>query len=74
MPMMLLPLVPAAFQPVDAPSPPQPSTGVYRLPYGDGTQLKVFDDTRTHRPRARIDRSPLVARSLIASLLLRPGG
>jgi len=55
MPMMILPLVLAAFQTAEAPPPPQPSTGLYRLPYADGTQVKVFDDTRTHRPRARID-------------------
>ncbi len=53
MPMMLLPFVLAAFQAAEVP--PQPSTGIYRLPYGDATQVKVFDDTRTHRPRARID-------------------
>lgn len=55
MPMMMLPLVLAVVQTAEAPPPPQPSTGVYRLPYGDGTRVKVFDDTRTHRPRARVD-------------------
>lgn len=55
MPMMVLPLALIAFQAAEAPSPPQSSTGVYRLPYADGTRVKVFDDTRTHRPRARID-------------------
>lgn len=31
------------------------SQGVYRLPYADGTQVKVFDDFITHRPRGRVD-------------------
>lgn len=52
MPLMLLPVA-LALQAPEAP--PQPSTGIYRLPYADGTRVKVFDDTRTHRPRARID-------------------
>jgi murein DD-endopeptidase MepM/ murein hydrolase activator NlpD len=52
MPLMFLPFALAALQ---APEAPPPSAGVYRLPYADGTQLRVFDDTRTHRPRARID-------------------
>ena len=55
MPTMFLPFVLAALQTAETPPPPQPSTGVYRLPYADGTSLRVFDDTRTHRPRARID-------------------
>ena len=54
MPMTLLLLALFALQTAEAP-PPQPGTGIYRLPYADGTQMKVFDDTRTHRPRARID-------------------
>lgn len=53
MPLILLPVALAALQAPEAP--PQPSTGIYRLPYADGTRVKVFDDTRTHRPRARID-------------------
>lgn len=52
MPLMLLPFALAALQTSET---PPPSVGVYRLPYADGTQLRVFDDTRTHRPRARID-------------------
>lgn len=35
----------------DAPA----SAGSYRLPYADGTTVKVFDDFDTHRPRGRID-------------------
>ena len=31
------------------------SLGVYRLPFADGTTVKVFDDFSTHRPRGRID-------------------
>ena len=55
MPMMLLPFVLAVLQTAGAAPPLQPSGGVYRLPYADGTQVKVFDDTRTHRPRPAID-------------------
>lgn len=32
-----------------------PSTGLYRLPYADGTTVEVFDDVVTHRPIGRID-------------------
>lgn len=31
------------------------SQGLYRLPYLDGTAVKVFDDFATHRPRGRVD-------------------
>jgi murein DD-endopeptidase MepM/ murein hydrolase activator NlpD len=31
------------------------SLGVYRLPFSDGTMVKVFDDFSTHRPRGRVD-------------------
>lgn len=31
------------------------SHGLYRLPFADGTQVKVFDDFTTHRPRGRVD-------------------
>jgi murein DD-endopeptidase MepM/ murein hydrolase activator NlpD len=39
---------------------PQPggsnaSAGLYRLPYADGTAVKVFDDFVSHRPVGRID-------------------
>jgi murein DD-endopeptidase MepM/ murein hydrolase activator NlpD len=32
-----------------------PSEGSYRLPYLDGTNVKVFDDFSTHRPQGRVD-------------------
>lgn len=38
-----------------APVAPTPSEGLYRLPFEDGTKVKVFDDFRTHRPVGRID-------------------
>lgn len=31
------------------------SAGTYRLPYADGTVVKVFDDFGTHRPKAALD-------------------
>lgn len=31
------------------------STGVYRLPFADGTMVKVFDDFSTHRPNPALD-------------------
>jgi murein DD-endopeptidase MepM/ murein hydrolase activator NlpD len=33
----------------------QTSAGVYRLPYADGTVVKVFDDFSTHRPNPALD-------------------
>jgi murein DD-endopeptidase MepM/ murein hydrolase activator NlpD len=32
-----------------------PSQGAYRLPFADHTQVKVFDDARSHRPIGRLD-------------------
>jgi murein DD-endopeptidase MepM/ murein hydrolase activator NlpD len=32
-----------------------PSHGQYRLPYADGTTVKVFDDFTSHRPVGRVD-------------------
>jgi murein DD-endopeptidase MepM/ murein hydrolase activator NlpD len=32
-----------------------PSQTIYRLPFADGTHVKVFDDFFTHRPRGRND-------------------
>ena len=37
------------------PAPPAPSEGLYRIPYADGTRVRVFDDTGSHRPRGRLD-------------------
>ena len=34
---------------------PPMSEGRYRLPYADGTRVKVFDDFATHRPVGRVD-------------------
>ncbi len=31
------------------------SDNLYRLPYADGTSVKVFDDIRSHRPVGRVD-------------------
>lgn len=31
------------------------SAGRYRLPFADGTSVKIFDDFQSHRPRGRID-------------------
>ncbi|HZT03302.1 MAG TPA: M23 family metallopeptidase [Steroidobacteraceae bacterium] len=31
------------------------SRGLYRLPFADGTQVKIFDDFTTHSPRGRVD-------------------
>ena len=31
------------------------SRGLYRLPFADGTRVKVFDDFLTHRPKGRED-------------------
>jgi murein DD-endopeptidase MepM/ murein hydrolase activator NlpD len=39
----------------DAPLQSVASQGTYRLPYEDGTRVKVFDDFTTHRPPGRID-------------------
>ena len=39
-------------------APPEPaaqSVGQYRLPFADGTSVKVFDDFNTHRPVGRVD-------------------
>ena len=31
------------------------SAGLYRLPFADGTSVKVFDDFTSHRPKGRVD-------------------
>jgi len=38
-----------------APEPGPASAGMYRLPYADGTMVKVFDDFNTHQARRRLD-------------------
>lgn len=38
-----------------APPAPAPAQEAYRLPYADGTQVSVFDDTASHRPRGALD-------------------
>lgn len=38
-----------------AASAPAGSAGIYRLPFADGTSVRVFDDFSTHRPVGRID-------------------
>ncbi|HEX5461419.1 MAG TPA: M23 family metallopeptidase [Steroidobacteraceae bacterium] len=39
----------------DPPAATPRSEGMYRLPFADGTRVKVFDDFTTHRPRGRVD-------------------
>src|ERR1041385_1832302 len=39
----------------DAPATVDASQGEYRLPFANGTQVKVFDDFTSHRPRGRND-------------------
>ncbi|HEX4533326.1 MAG TPA: hypothetical protein VH000_03765 [Rhizomicrobium sp.] len=39
----------------DNPSTLPKSDGAYRLPFADGTTVKIFDDFTTHRPRGRVD-------------------
>jgi murein DD-endopeptidase MepM/ murein hydrolase activator NlpD len=41
--------------PTAPPAPPAQSEAPYRLPYADGTRVKVFDDFETHRPVGRTD-------------------
>lgn len=38
----------------ETPEIPQ-STGVYRLPFADGTEVSVFDDAASHRPVGAVD-------------------
>jgi hypothetical protein len=46
---------PLVFAAGSAPASLSDSAGVYRLPYADGTRIKIFDDASTHRPIGRID-------------------
>jgi len=48
-------LLPALGQPAFAAQPISPSAGTYRLPFADDTLVKVFDDTKSHRPPGRVD-------------------
>jgi peptidase M23-like protein len=41
--------------PPTKPGEAKPSNGMYRLPFADGTKVKVFDDFHTHRPVGRTD-------------------
>lgn len=50
-----LPLLLASSLAAAAAEAPPPSAGTYRLPYADGTTVKVFDDAVTHRPLGRVD-------------------
>jgi murein DD-endopeptidase MepM/ murein hydrolase activator NlpD len=38
-----------------ASSAPHKSKGVYRLPFADGTAVRIFDDFTTHRPQGSVD-------------------
>jgi murein DD-endopeptidase MepM/ murein hydrolase activator NlpD len=48
-------LLPIAAAASDKATEAAPSQSVYRLPFADGTMVKVFDDFLTHRPMGRID-------------------
>ena len=54
LPLRLFDFVRCPLGPRGAPAPIE-SNGVYRLPFADGTTVKVFDDFTTHRPRSGID-------------------
>lgn len=45
----------------------------YRLPYADGTAVKVFDDFRSHRPRGRIDLYAVDGRKPVRVVAARAG-
>ncbi|MBA8888671.1 murein DD-endopeptidase MepM/ murein hydrolase activator NlpD [Dokdonella fugitiva] len=45
----------AAVVQASAGAPGEASEGRYRLPFADGTRVKVFDDATTHRPPGRVD-------------------
>lgn len=52
-PLVVVPVLAGATSAEDGK--PVPSMGLYRLPFADGTQVKVFDDFLTHRPIGRVD-------------------
>ncbi|MGY4395482.1 murein DD-endopeptidase MepM/ murein hydrolase activator NlpD [Sphingomonas sp. UYAg733] len=39
----------------EPPVQPAQSTGIYRIPYADGTNVSVFDDAASHRPVGAVD-------------------
>lgn len=53
--LLMIVIAPLALAASGAPMPLPDSAGVYRLPYADGTHIKIFDDANTHRPVGRID-------------------
>jgi hypothetical protein len=53
--LLTIAFAPLAFAASSTPAPLPDSAGVYRLPYADGTHIKIFDDASTHRPIGRID-------------------
>ncbi len=53
--LLLTATMPLALAATNSPAPPPDSAGIYRLPYADGTRIKIFDDASTHRPHGRID-------------------
>lgn len=46
--------------------PDQLSQGRYRLPFAEGTTVKVFDDFHTHQPPGRVDLYAVGGRERIA--------
>jgi murein DD-endopeptidase MepM/ murein hydrolase activator NlpD len=56
-------LAPLAFAASSTPVALPDSVGVYRLPYADGTRIKIFDDATTHRPVGRIDMTGAAGRA-----------
>jgi murein DD-endopeptidase MepM/ murein hydrolase activator NlpD len=53
--LLLSSLALAAAAQAPAAQPLPRSQAEYRLPFADGTTVKVFDDVRTHRPVGRVD-------------------
>lgn len=55
LPLLLASTASAAAPPEQAGQSAAQSVGQYRLPFADGTTVKVFDDFVTHRPVGRVD-------------------
>lgn len=53
--LCVLALCLSPFVSADSTNSPQVSSGLYRLPFADGTIVRVFDDFNTHRPLGRTD-------------------